>query len=168
VCTPQAPGGTGRGSYRGTTRSAPSPTTDPRSRGTGDTGADRTRSGGTHVCERIRPNLRSKRAKFLMAGAPLGFLQACGTSIRQQRHADMPATTFLGSSAKRKLDVAFCGGFRSAGMPRPSTCSCDRRPKSANARNRGGWGADVAAAAMGIWRRGAVPGGLAAAVDAVA
>jgi len=43
--------------------------------------------------------------------------------------------------------------FSDAGMPRSSTRSGGRRPKSAKARNRGVWGADGAAGAMGIWRR---------------
>src|SRR5258707_9814949 len=43
--------------------------------------------------------------------------------------------------------------FSDAGMPRPSPRSDSRRPKSAKARNRGVWGTDSAAGAMGIWRR---------------
>ena len=43
--------------------------------------------------------------------------------------------------------------FSDAGMPRPSARSDSRRPKSVKARNRGVWGTDSAAGAMGIWRR---------------
>jgi hypothetical protein len=43
--------------------------------------------------------------------------------------------------------------FSDAGMPRPSPRGDSRRPKSAKARNRGVWGTDGAAGAMGIWRR---------------
>src|SRR6478736_4544208 len=43
--------------------------------------------------------------------------------------------------------------FSDAGMARPSSRWEGRRPKSAKARNRGVWGADGAAGAMGIWRR---------------
>ena len=40
--------------------------------------------------------------------------------------------------------------FSDAGMPRPSSRSESRRPKSAKAGNRGMWGTDGAAGAMGI------------------
>jgi hypothetical protein len=43
--------------------------------------------------------------------------------------------------------------FSDAGMPRPFPRSDSRRPKSAKAGNRGVWGSDGAAGAMGIWRR---------------
>jgi len=43
--------------------------------------------------------------------------------------------------------------FSDAGMPELSPRSDSRRPKSAKAGNRGKWGSDGAAGAMGIWRR---------------
>ena len=43
--------------------------------------------------------------------------------------------------------------FSDAGMRGPSPRSANRRPKSAKAGNRGVWGTNGAAGAMGIWRR---------------
>ena len=40
--------------------------------------------------------------------------------------------------------------FSDAGMPKLSTCCGGQRPKSAKARNRGVWGTEGAAGAMGI------------------
>jgi len=56
-------------------------------------------------------------------------------------------------TADEVIDCRLLCRFSDAGMPRPSPRSDSRRPKSVKARNRGVWGTDSAAGAMGIWRR---------------
>jgi hypothetical protein len=58
--------------------------------------------------------------------------------------------------------------FSDAGIARLSTRSGGRRLKSAMAGNRGGWGTDSAAGAMGILPRRAAREGLTAVVGRVA
>jgi hypothetical protein len=58
--------------------------------------------------------------------------------------------------------------FSDAGMPRPSRRGDSRRPKSAKAGNRGVWGTDGAAGAMGIWGRRECWGSWADAGDRIA
>jgi hypothetical protein len=45
--------------------------------------------------------------------------------------------------------IWYCAGFQLPAMTRLSACSGGRRLKSAKAGNRGGWGTDSAAGAMG-------------------
>ena len=45
-----------------------------------------------------------------MAGAPLELFQVCGTSTRPQPHAQQ--LSYLGSSAKRKLERGLLGAFQ--------------------------------------------------------
>jgi hypothetical protein len=58
--------------------------------------------------------------------------------------------------------------FSDAGIPRPSTRSGGRRPKSAKARNRGWVGHGAAACSMAIWPRLGARRGWGEAVDAIA
>src|SRR5665811_1484671 len=64
--------------------------------------------------------------------------------------------------------VSCCAGFRTPAMAGLSTGSIGRRPKSAKAGNRGVWGTNGAAGAMGIWRRRECWGSCVDAVDRIA
>jgi len=59
------------------------------------------------------------------------------------------AVTVSGSQSFLQRGRRVLCRFSDAGMPRPSTRSGGRRPKSAKARNRGGWGTGGAAGSMG-------------------
>ena len=58
-------------------------------------------------------------------------------------------------------------GFQLPAMTRLSARSIGRRLKSAKAGNRGVWGTDSAAGAMGIWPRGISVGGMIGAIGPV-
>ena len=74
--------------------------------------------------------------------------QRAAVAARPRRRGDR-VTVFFDAL---HMSAGLCR-FSDAGMPRPSTRSGGRRPKSAKARNRGVWGTDGAAGAMGIWPR---------------
>ena len=79
-----------------------------------------------------------------------------------------PCRATNGTAASQGQNGCFCAGFRTPAMAGLSTGSIGRRPKSAKAGNRGVWGTNGAAGAMGIWRRRECWGSCVDAVDRIA